>query len=543
MLDDTLPRRHLLRMLLAGTGALAWPGGMGRGQTVESVLRIGMSLSDIPLTTGQASGGHEGNRILGRSLYDALTTWDLSQPDGPPSLIPNLAERWTVDPNDPHVWTFTLRRGIPFHDGSEFTAHDVVWNFEKLLEPDSPQYDRLQARNGANWLVTVQSARALGDYIVEIRTKAPNPYLPHTLSNIFYSSPRRWEQLGRDWTAFASEPSGTGPYKLSQLIPRDRAELVRNPDHWNKDMIPQHDRMVLRPIPDSNTRISALLSGQVDLVESLPPDAVPRVKSSGMQVTSNIYPHCWSYTVSHLPNSPFNDIRIRRAANLAIDRAQLTAILGGFAVPAQGLVTPDHPWFGSPTFRIKYDPDGARALMAEAGYSKSNPVTINLKSTAGGSASMYPLPMNEFIQENFRDIGIRMSVEVADLEAHRSRRIAGANAAMNSGVHAMTYPWNVQDPVYGLIGHVYYGPNRLRGHNWGHFSSPVAEQLAGNAMAAFDVEEQNRRIGDLHAHIIDQAASIYVVHDVAPRGLAAHVKGFVQVQNLFQDYTRIRIER
>ena len=170
---------------------------------------------------------------------------------------------------------------------------------------------------------------------------------------------------------FASQPSGTGPYKLSRLIPRDRAELVQNPDCWNRDMIPQHDRMVLRPIPDSNTRISALLSGQVDLVESLPPDAVPRVKSSGMQVTSNIYPHCWSYTVSHLPNSPFSDIRIRRAANLAIDRAQLTAILGGLRGAGTRSCDPDHPWFGSPTFRIKYDPDGARALMAEAGYSKS----------------------------------------------------------------------------------------------------------------------------------------------------------------------------
>ena len=156
---------------------------------------------------------------------------------------------------------------------------------------------------------------------------------------------------------------------------------------------------------------------------------------------------------------------------------------------------------------------------------------------------MYPLPMNEFIQENFRDIGIRMSIEVEDLEAHRSRHMAGAQAAMNSGIHAMTLPWSILDPIYGLIGHVYYGPNRLAGHNWSSFSSAVAEQLAGSAMAAFDVEEQNRRIGDLHAHTIDQAASIYVVHDVAPRGLAAHVKGFVQVQNLYQDYTRIRIER
>ena len=101
-------------------------------------------------------------------------------------------------------------------------------------------------------------------------------------------------------------------------------------------MVPQHDRMVLRPMPDANTRVSALLSGQVDLVEALPPDAVPTVKGAGMQVTTNVYPHIWPYMVSHLKSSPFSDIRIRKAANLAIDRENLTKFLGGLAVPAQG---------------------------------------------------------------------------------------------------------------------------------------------------------------------------------------------------------------
>ena len=543
VIDGTLQRRTLLKMMAAGAGALVWPTGMAYGQSGEKVLRIGMTLSDIPVTTGQASGGAEGGRFINRSIYDALLTWDLSQGDKPSALLPNLAASWSVDPKNRNRWTFKLRNDVKFHDGSQFTAHDVIWNFEKSKNPNSPQYDRLQARNAANWLVSVKTARAVDDFTLEITTKRPNGTLLYEMVNIFYSSPRQWEKLGRDWTKFAFEPSGTGPYKLVLLVPRNRAELVRNGDYWNKSMVPQHDRMVLRPMPDANTRVSALLSGQVDLVEALPPDAVSTVKGAGMQVTTNVYPHIWPYMVSHLKSSPFGDIRVRKAANLAIDRETLTKFLGGLAVPAQGMVTPDHPWFGNPTFKVKYDPDGARKLMAEAGYSKSKPANVKVMMSAAGSGQMQPLPMNEFIQENFRDVGINMSLETVDWEALRSRRFAGAEGALNKGVDAINYSWSIQYPVFGLIGQTYHDENRVKGYNWGHFADAKADQLALNALDAFETKEQDRRLGELHSYLVDNAVWVWVVHDMNPRGLAAHVKGFIQAQSWFQDFTRIRIEK
>jgi peptide/nickel transport system substrate-binding protein len=540
---DALQRRSFLKLMLAGAGSLAWPFGLGHAQTKESVLRIGMTLSDIPVTTGQASGGAEGVRFLNRSVYDALLNWDLSRADRPSGLIPSLAESWSVDPKDRNLWTFKLRRGVKFHDGSTFTARDVVWNFDKLMKPNSPQYDRLQARNAANWLVSVKSAQAVDDYTLEIRTNAPNGTLLYEMVNICYSSPRQWEKLGRDWEKFAFEPSGTGPYKLVLLVPRSRAEFVRNTEYWNKNMIPQHDRMVLRPMPDANTRVAALLSGQVDLVEALPADAVPTVKAAGMQVTTNVYPHIWPYMISHLPDSPFRDIRIRKAANLAIDRENLAKLLGGLAMPARGFVTPDHPWFGKPTFEVKYHPDAARKLMAEAGYGRNKPLKVKFVMSTAGSGQMHPLPMNEFIQQNFRDVGIDVSLETLDWEALRSRRLAGAEAPINKGVDAINYSWSIQYPVFGIIGQTYHGKNRVSGYNWGHFADPKADELAKRSLEAFDIDEQNRRIAELHAYLVDQAVWVWVVHDMNPRGLASHVKGFVQAQSWFQDFTPIRIER
>ena len=105
--------------------------------------------------------------------------------------------------------------------------------------------------------------------------------------------------------------------------------------------------MILRAIPDASTRLAALMSGQVDWVEAPPPDAVPQLKSAGMQVVTNVYPHIWPYQLSFAAESPFRDIRLRKAANLAIDRDGLVKLLNGLALPAKGMVTPKHPWFGA----------------------------------------------------------------------------------------------------------------------------------------------------------------------------------------------------
>ena len=539
---EALRRRSMLKFMLGGAGLLAWPHSPVLAQSKEKVFRIAMSLSDIPVTRGQADGGAAGSRFINRSIYDALLTWDLSRVDRPADLKPNLAVSWSVDAANQNIWTFKLRRGVKFHDGSLFTAHDVVWNFEKLKNPKAPQYDPLQVRNGANWLASMKSYRAVDDYTVEITTKTPTGTLLYALSNIFYSSPRQWEKLGRDWQKFAFKPSGTGPWKLVKLVPRNRAELVGNPDHWNKQQIPRHDRMILRPMSDANTRVAALLSGQVDMVEALPPDAVPKVKSSGMQVSTNVYPHIWPYMISHMPDSPFSDIRIRKAANLAIDRDSLVKLLGGLAVPAKGSVTPDHPWFGKPTFDIRYDPDEARKLMAEAGYGPKNPVKVKFAITSAGSGQMQPLPMNEFLQENFRDIGIDVSLEVVDWEAIRSKRFAGAHGAINKGIHGINYSWSIQYPIFGLIGQTYHGKNRVRGYNWGNFSDPKADALAAKAVRSFDSDSLNQALGNLHSYLVDQAMWIWVVHDKNPHGLSSKVKGFKQAQSWFQDFTQVRIE-
>ena len=196
----------------------------------ETVLRIGMTAADIPRTLGQPDQGFEGNRFTGLTMYDGLTMWDLSSADKPSVMIPGLATEWKVDESDKKKWTFKLRPGVTFHDGSPFNADAVVWNVEKVLKQDAPQFDASQVGVTASRMPTLASARKIDDMTVELTTKEPDSFLPINLTNLFMASPAKWQKLfdaaeGADakaksqaaWAAFAKDASGTGPWKMSKI--------------------------------------------------------------------------------------------------------------------------------------------------------------------------------------------------------------------------------------------------------------------------------------------------------------------------------------
>src|SRR6201994_4254590 len=206
----------------------------------ETVIRIGMTAADIPRTLGQPDQGFEGNRFTGVTMYDSLTMWDLSSADKPSVMIPGLATEWKVDDADHKKWTFKLRSGVTFHDGSPFNADAVVWNVDKVLKQDAPQFDPTQVGVTASRMPTLASAKKIDDMTVELTTKEPDSFLPINLTNLFMASPSKWQHFydkaeGADakaksqaaWTAFAKDAAGTGPWKMASFTPRERLELVK----------------------------------------------------------------------------------------------------------------------------------------------------------------------------------------------------------------------------------------------------------------------------------------------------------------------------
>ena len=512
------------------------------GARAEGVLRIGMTATDIPLTHGSPDNGFEGFRFTGFTLYDALVNWDLSSADKPSVIKPGLALSWSVDPADTTHWTFKLRPGVKFHDGSAFDAAAVVWNFDKLLNKGASQFDARQASLVGFRIASVASYSAPDAATVDIKTKMADSFLPFELSYILMASPAQFEKVGHDGSKFAAEPSGTGPFRLEKLVPHERATLVPFKDYWDETRRARLDRLELIPMPEGNTRTAALLSGQVDFIEAPPPDTIARLKSAGMQITSNPYPHIWPYHLSRLPDSPWNDIRVRKAANLAVDRDGLKELLGGYALPAKGQLLPDSPWFGKPSFEIKYDVEAAKKLMTEAGYGPDKPVKAKILISASGSGQMLPLPMNEFIQENLKEIGIDVDFEVVDFTTLTNRWRAGAKADPNAGVSAINYSYATVDPFNALIRFTRSDLHAPNGVNWGFYADPEMDALIAKAQSAFDPAAQNEILGQVHARMVDDAQFLWVVHDVAPRAMTPNVKGFVQPRNWFLDLTSVTVK-
>src|SRR6185437_8232292 len=372
--------------------------GLPQLASAQSVLRIGMTAADIPRTLGQPDQGFEGNRFTGLTMYDSLTMWDLSSADKASVMIPGLATEWSVDSADKKKWIFKLRPGVKFHDGSPFNADAVVWNVDKVLKQDAVQFDPSQVGVTASRMPTLASARKIDELTVELTTKEADSFLPINLTNLFIASPAKWQKLfdaagGADgkaksqaaWAAFARDASGTGPWKMSSFTPRERLELVRNADYWDKARIPKVDKMVLLPMPEANARTAALLSGQVDWVEAPAPDAVKEIKQRGFTITSNEEPHVWPWQFSRIEGSPWNDIRVRKAANLCVDREGLRdGLLAGLMVPATGTFEQGHPWRGNPSFQIKYDKPAAQKLMQEAGFGPNKKLRVRIQTSASG---------------------------------------------------------------------------------------------------------------------------------------------------------------
>jgi peptide/nickel transport system substrate-binding protein len=532
-------RRRLL--LAAACLAAAAPAGFApTAASAQGTIRIGMTAADIPLTHGQPDQGFEGNRFTGIPLYDGLTAWDLSSADKPSVVIPGLSTEWQVDEADKTRWVFRLRPGVKFHDGSDFNADAVVWNVRKVLDREAPHYDPRQVGLTASRMPTLRRAEKIDDLTVALITSEPDSLLPINLTNLFMASPTHWEGLRRAapnaeaaWNAFAATPSGTGPFRLTRFVARQRVEMARNDNYWGDKA--KAAAVHLIPIPEANARTAALLSGQVDWIEAPSPDAVPQLRSRSMAITQNLQPHVWPWQPCFVGDSPLKDVRVRRALNLAIDRDGLKQLLGGFMVAPVGSFPPGHPWWGNPSFQIRTDKAEARRLLAEAGYGPQRPLNLKVQISASGSGQMQPLPMNEFLQQDLKGVGVNVDFDVVDWNTLFTNWRQGCQAPSARGAHATNVSFSAMDPFFALVR--FYDSKMAApvSNNWGHFSDPRFDEMIREARNSFEPAARDAALAKLHAAGVDEALFIWIAHDVAPRAMSPRIRGYVQPQSWFVD--------
>jgi ABC-type transport system substrate-binding protein len=530
--------------LRTGAVALAALFAAAPALAQQKVLRIAMTAADVPTTTGAPNNGFEGVRFLGYPAYEGLVLWDLSRADRPATLRPGLAESWSQDPADPKTWIFKLRPGVKFHDGTALNADAVIWNLDRHFRNDSPQFDPAGAGASKARVPIMAGYRKIDDMTVALTTSRVASYFPYMITYVLFVSPQSFEQAGRDWGKVAlTPPAGTGPFKLSKFTPRVSAELSKNEGYWDATRVPKLDRVLLLPIPEANSRLAALRSGQVDWIEVPPPDAIPSLKQAGFSVVTNSYPHVWPWFFQTGGNAtPFKDVRVRQGLNYCVDRAGLVQLLNGTAEPSVGWLKPGDPNFGTPEQRYGFDPAKGKALLAAAGFGPQNPLKFKVMISASGSGQMLPLPMNEYMQQNLKEAcGVEVGFEVTEWNTLLTAVRSGPEAPILSGSTAVNPSSPSSDPSVAAryFLQAFVPPN---GFNWAQWNDPAFEAAFLQLENARDEAAFNAAYAKAHARLVDNPPWLYIVHDLNPRAMSRRVKGFVSAQSWFQDLVTVDLQ-
>ena len=501
------------------------------------VLRIAMTASDLPTVTGIPNNGGEGYRFLGFPAYDGLVNWDYTHVDQIADATPGLFESWAIDAENPTRWVFTLRQGVVFHDGSPLTMDDIVWNLRRVWDRESPQYDAPAAPIVRATVTMLDRWEKLDESKIAIYTKGPFSFFHYLLTVVLIVSPRQWQKMG-SWVGFAKEPAGTGPFKITRVVPGQYAELSRNENYWNKARVPKLERMIVYPMPEATTRIAALRSGQVDWIEVPTPDAIPSLRDAGFAISLWPYPHTYPYVLNCAPGTVFSDVRVRQAMNFAIDRDGLCGMLNGTAKPAYGFYPPESPFFGNPKLRYKYDPERAKELLRQAGYGPDRHARAKIMISTSGSGQMVPIPINEFLQQNFTAVGIDVEFDVVEWGMMIVARRSPPSQQTSHGDDGINNSLGFSDPstLYRLFATPSFAP---AGTNWGHFSNARFDELTTRAQSTFDEVERTKLLAEAHAILIDEAAWLFICHDLNPRAMSKRVRDFHPAQSWSQDFTHI----
>ena len=340
---------------LAFVAGMMLMAGAAAAQRTDVVVGMQLEPPNLDPTAGAAAAIDE---VVYANVFEGLTRY---ADDG--SIRPALAESWEIAP-DGLSWVFHLRPGVTFHDGIPFTAEDVVFSFDRAMAEGSTNAQK-QLFAGVN------EVTAIDDVTVEIGVDQPKGSL---LTNLAWGDAVIVSPASAD--SNATKPVGTGPFKFSQWVQGDRVELVRNPDYWGEPA--KLDKVTFKFISDPTAAFSAMMAGDIDAFPNYPaPENLAQFEADPrFQV---IVGATEGETILAMNNrqAPFDDIRVREAVAHAIDRkAIIDGAMFGYGTPIGSHFSPTNPAYEDLTGLSAYDPERAKALLAEAGVSGLKPRLI-----------------------------------------------------------------------------------------------------------------------------------------------------------------------
>ena len=343
------------------------------GNAWAEELRVGMALE--PSSIDPHYHNLIPNNAFALHIFDRLVI-----PDNNVQPTPGLATSWkTVDDT---TWEFKLRKGVKFHDGTPFTADDVLFTFERA--------PNVQASPSSFALYTKGKVlKKIDDHTLHISTVRPHPLMPRDMTSLSIISKKHGRGAKTVDYNSGKATIGTGPYRFVEWVRGDRLIVEKNPDYWGKKA--QFDKVTIKPIRSNPARVAALLAGDVDMIDVVPTADIAKLATNPKVVLSSgvsnrlIYLHIdrlrktdSPYVTSTGGKNPFHDLRVRKAISKAINRPGIVdRVMEGLAIPA-GQLLPKGFFGVSPNLKPEpFDPEGAKKLLAQAGWPNGFGLTIH----------------------------------------------------------------------------------------------------------------------------------------------------------------------
>lgn len=499
------------RLLAAVAAACAFAMAPAAAQTPPEALVVGQIAEPQSLDPHAVTATNDFRILV--NMYDGLVRFA----DGTLQVEPALAESWEIS-EDGLTYTFSLRSGVTFHDGSPFDAEAVKFNFERMLDEEHP-FHNTGPFPLAFFFSAIETVEAVDETTVRITLN--EPFAPF-LSNLAYPtglmvSPAAVEQHGAD---FGRNPSGTGAYRFAEWQSNQRVVITRNEDYW--DGAPAPEAVVFRPIVDANTRVAEMLSGGLDIMVEVPPDAIAQFRDApDFEVYEQAGPHVW-FLILNMREGPFADQRIRQAANYAVNKESLvTDVLQGTAEVSAGPIPPAFGWaYNEEVEPYPYDPDQARELLEEAGYDGEE---ITFYVTEGGSGMLDPVAMGTAIQADLAAVGMNVSIETYEWNTFLNE----VNPGLEGKADMAQMAWMTNDPdtlPFLTLRTEAFPENG--GFNSGYYSNEEVDAILSQARVSVETEERAALYQQVQEMVHEDAPWLFVANWVQGAVTTANVEGF-----------------
>ncbi|MBI9110225.1 ABC transporter substrate-binding protein [Maridesulfovibrio ferrireducens] len=429
-------------------------------------------------------------------------------------FTPLLAEKWSIS-DDKLTWTFNLRKGVKFHDGTLLTASIMVDNLKRLMKVGS----LLKS-------IPIESITAENELVLKIKTSKPFAPLPAYLSKGEASAlaPSSFDANGK-----VIKPIGTGPFAFESCKLKDYMTTKRFDEYWGP-LKAKVDKVIYKGIPDAMTRTAMMKSGELDIAQIMPPEAIESLKSYGKKILTK--PIGRTRIVGfNLEKGPFTDKKVRLAVNYAINRQDLVDyVLEGIGEPAISLFPPVIFWANTKLKGFPYSPEKAKELLAEAGWKDTdgdgildkNGIPFEVKLVTYTERATLP-PTAEVMQSQLQKVGIKTNLVVVQSDAAKKIRDSGEFGMFLVGRNLFF----VSDPDYNL--NADYFSTLTVNPGWGayHYNNPEVDKLLNQGRHEFDTDKRKKIYDKIQTILLEDAPMAYLNYYTNIDAVGPNVKGYV----------------